>query len=107
MLDAARAIQRFTAGRARESLEDELLFWALVAQVAMLGEAASRVSERRRSGLGGIRWREIVGMRNQLVHGYWSIDPDELWRTIERDIPILVAELASGTAGPSTADDEE
>ena len=101
MLDAVRAIQRFTAGRARESLDDEILFWALVAQVAMLGEAASRVGMRTQARLEGIRWREIVGMRNQLVHGYWSIDPDELWRTIERDIPILASALESEIAGPS------
>ena len=93
MLDAARAIRRFAAGRERDSLKDEILFWALVAQVAMLGEAASRVSAAARARHPEVRWREIVGMRNQLVHGYWSIDPDELWLTIERDIPVLIAAL--------------
>jgi uncharacterized protein with HEPN domain len=96
MLDAAHAIERFTAGRDRASLDDEILFWALVAQVAMLGEAASRVSEERRASLALIPWGEIVGMRNQLIHGYWSIDRDELWRTIKRDVPTLIAELESG-----------
>lgn len=104
MLDAARALGRFTAGRDRESLSDEILFWALVAQVAMLGEAASRVTPETQARLTAIRWREIVGMRNQLVHGYWSIDPDELWRTIERDIPILLDRLQSETGDPSAGE---
>ena len=95
MLEAASTIRRFTSGATRESLADEVLFWALVAQVAMLGEAASRVSEERQALLPEIPWREIVGMRNQLIHGYWSIDPDELWRTIERDIPRLIGSLRS------------
>jgi uncharacterized protein with HEPN domain len=94
MLDAADAIGRFISGKKRSDLDDEVLFWALVAQVAMLGEAASRVTEESRLRYPEIPWREIVGMRNQLVHGYWSIDPDELWRTIQRDIPVLVEALS-------------
>jgi len=97
MLDAAHAIQRFTVGTIRSSLNDEILFWALVAQVAMLGEAASRVSAERRTRLSEVPWGEIVGMRNQLIHGYWSIDPDELWRTIERDVPSLIDALEAGS----------
>jgi len=93
MLDAAEAMGRFTSGKDRTDLEDEVLFWALVAQVAMLGEAASRVTDEGRQRYPDVPWREIIGMRNQLVHGYWSIDPDELWRTIRRDIPVLVESL--------------
>ena len=96
MLDAAHAIQRFTADATRASLENEVLFWALVAQVAMLGEAASRMSDVTRARLSDVPWVEIVGMRNQLIHGYWSIDPDELWRTIKKDIPLLIDALGDG-----------
>jgi uncharacterized protein with HEPN domain len=69
----------------------------LVAQVAMLGEAASRVSDVTRTRLTDVPWGEIVGMRNQLIHGYWSIDPDELWRTIEKDVPSLIDALEAGS----------
>jgi len=93
MLDAAEAMGRFTSGKERADLDDEVLFWALVAQVAMLGEAASRVTEEGRQRYSEVPWREIIGMRDQLVHGYWSVDPDELWRTIQRDIPVLVEVL--------------
>ena len=97
MLDAARALRRFAAGKTRDALADEILFWALVAQVVILCEAAARVSEATRSRLRAVPWREIVGMRNQIIHGYWAIDPDELWRTIERDIPLLIDELRAAT----------
>ena len=93
MLDAAEAMTRFTSGKDRTDLDDEVLFWALVAQVAMLGEAASRVTDEGRQLYPEVPWREMIGMRNQLVHGYWSIDADELWRTIQHDIPVLVEAL--------------
>ena len=104
MLEAAMAMRRFVAGRERDALRDEVLFWALVAQVAVLGEAASRVSEVARDRLLAIPWSEIVGMRNQIIHGYWAIDPDELWRTIDRDIPVLIAILQAelGATGADT-----
>jgi uncharacterized protein with HEPN domain len=93
MLDAAEAMLRFTKAKSREDLADEVLFWALVAQLTILGESAARVTETGRNSRPDIPWRAIVGMRNQLVHGYWSIDPDEMWLTIQRDIPALVNEL--------------
>jgi uncharacterized protein with HEPN domain len=93
MLDAAEAMIRFTAKKSRDDLEDEVLFWALVAQVTILGESAARVTDRGREQLPGIPWRALVGMRNQLVHGYWSIDRDELWRTISVDLPGLIDQL--------------
>ena len=40
-----------------------------------------------------VPWRQVVGMRNRLVHGYNSVDLDVLWDTIEDDLPPLVAEL--------------
>ena len=97
MLDAAEAMGRFTSGKERADLDDEVLFWALVAQVAMLGEAASRVTEEGRQRYSEDPWREIIAMRNQLAHGSWSIDPDQLWRTINRDIPVLMEALRRPT----------
>ena len=93
MLDAGEATIRFTANKSRDHLENEVLFWALVAQVTILGESAARVSQRGREQLPGIPWHALVGMRNQLVHGYWSIDRDELGRTISVDIPGLIDQL--------------
>ena len=99
MLDAAEAVVRFTTGKARRDLDDEVLYWALVAQVTILGESAARITEAGRERVPGIPWRAIVGMRNQLVHGYWSIDRDELWRTASVDMPALVALLRSSGGG--------
>jgi uncharacterized protein with HEPN domain len=93
MLDAARAMVRFTTGKSRDHLEDEVLFWALVAQVTILGESAARVTADGRDRLPAIPWSAMVGMRNQLIHGYWSIDRDELWRTVSVDIPALISQL--------------
>jgi uncharacterized protein with HEPN domain len=93
MLDAAESARAFAEGRKREDLEDDLLYSALVMKIILLGEAASRISEPTRARLPDIPWRELGGMRNRMVHAYWSVDPDELWVTVERDIPVLIQQL--------------
>jgi uncharacterized protein with HEPN domain len=37
----------------------------------------------------GVPWRELVGMRNRLAHGYFGINHKILWQVIEVEIPRL------------------
>lgn len=39
--------------------------------------------------------REIIGMRNQLIHGYWDIQDEVVWDTIRQDTPTLRNRLAA------------
>jgi uncharacterized protein with HEPN domain len=41
-----------------------------------------------------VPWRKAKGMRNVVVHGYFDIDWDEVWRTATLDIPLLRAQIA-------------
>jgi len=85
--------------RHREELEtDELLSPAMERLVEIVGEAATKVSSERKAALSDIPWREIVGMRNRLVHGYGEIDPDILWTVVTEDLPALVV-LLEATLG--------
>lgn len=72
---------------------DRLRQHALIKAIEIIGEAASRVSAETRSLNPEIPWREIVGMRNRLVHAYFEVDVELLWETVQRDIPKLIALL--------------
>jgi uncharacterized protein with HEPN domain len=67
---------------------------AVLHQLLLLGEAVRRLSEAFRAAHPDIPWSLIVGMRNRLIHQYDAVDLDEVWRTVERDIPDLLASLA-------------
>jgi uncharacterized protein with HEPN domain len=41
----------------------------------------------------GIPWKDIIGMRHRLVHAYFDINLDVLWRTVQEDLPSLIAAL--------------
>jgi uncharacterized protein with HEPN domain len=94
MLEAAQAALAFMQGESRESLDKDLkLSLAVVKAIEIIGEAASRVSKEYREQTSQIPWSGIVGMRNILIHAYFDVDLDEVWRTVTTDLPPLIAEL--------------
>lgn len=94
MYDAAQEAIRFTSNETREALENNrLLVLALVKEIEIIGEAASRVSESGRKESPNIPWRDIIDMRNHLIHAYFKVDLDQVWSTLQHDLPPLIAEL--------------
>ena len=61
--------------------------------VEIIGEAANHVSRESQAQL-PIDFKDVIGMRHRLVHGYFSIDFDILWDTIHQDLPVLAEHLA-------------
>jgi uncharacterized protein with HEPN domain len=101
MADAARSAQRFLAGRARSDLDsDEMLRFAVVRAVEIIGEAASRVSPATRSQLPALPWPAVIGMRNRMVHAYFDIDHDVVWRTVQGELPALLSLLDQALQPP-------
>ena len=96
MLDAAREAMAFAAGRDRSDLDtDRMLLLSLVKCIEILGEAASRVSGEARAASPNFPWRDIVAMRNRLIHGYFDIDPDIVWNTVSIELLELLPLLES------------
>ena len=94
MLDAAREAIGFAQGRARTDLDsDRMLVLSLIKEIEIVGEAATQVSEVTREQLPEIPWTDIVGMRNRLVHAYFDINLEILWRTVQDDLPPLITVL--------------
>lgn len=91
MLLAARKVLEFTRGVDWPRFErDELVQNAAMRQIQIIGEAASRVSPGYRNEHPEVPWRDIVGMRNRLVHEYFRILPGLVWEVVEKHIPELV-----------------
>src|SRR5262245_51391094 len=87
MADAMNAAMRFTTDRVRSDLDiDEMLLFALVRAVEIVGEAAARVTDETRTQIPDLPWAAIVGMRNRLVHAYFDINRDILWNTVTEAI---------------------
>ena len=93
--EAAGVIVAVTAGRSFADFErDIVLRSAVERQFEIIGEALSRLSRadaaltERIPGVG-----EIIGFRNVLIHGYATVDRARVWRTVQEDLPALLATL--------------
>ena len=56
-------------------------------------KAAGQLSAEAKAELSAMPWPKIIGMRNRLVHAYFDINLDILWRTIIEGLPPIMAEL--------------
>ena len=100
MLDAAEEALEFAVGRTRADLDaDHQLMRAIQKSIEIIGEAARHVSEPVRVEHPEIAWSEIAGMRNRMVHRYFDVDLDILWRSVTEELPPLVATLRSIISG--------
>ena len=82
----------------RRSVTEEIIFsgfggQGIVLAGKILGEAASRISEDLRKQHPEIPWGQMIGLRNNLVHGYFGIKSDLVWAVVERDLPPLKSQL--------------
>ncbi len=103
MLDHSREAVTLVQGRPREDLDRErVLTLALCRLVEIIGEAANRVSQRRRERHPEIPWSQIIGLRNRLIHGYDSINHDMLWQILTVDLPSLTTMLSEILEGEDT-----
>ncbi|MDE3046212.1 MAG: DUF86 domain-containing protein [Verrucomicrobiota bacterium] len=94
MLDAAKTIQRHIVNKRPSDLEeDRLLLGGIIRELLLIGEAANAVSSECKAGIPQIPWKSVIGMRNQLIHGYFDISYRIIWSTITEDIPMLIAHL--------------
>ncbi|WP_036288950.1 DUF86 domain-containing protein [Methylosinus sp. PW1] len=90
MIEAAEDAGRFIVGRVRSDLDrDRMLTFALARAIEIMGEAASKVSLETRAAAPSVPWREITSMRNRLIHAYYDIDCNILWKTATEEIPAL------------------
>lgn len=92
--DAARRALEIADETSRQSLEPESTkALALVRLLEIIGEAASQVSEEVRDAYPNVPWRQAADMRNVLIHAYFRVNLDVVWRTVTEDLPPLVDDI--------------
>ena len=88
MIEAAESAIKFVTRRQRADLNsDQMLLFALVRAIEVLGEAAARVSGATREAAAEIPWALVISMRNRLVHAYFDVDNEVVWKTATQELP--------------------
>jgi uncharacterized protein with HEPN domain len=70
--------------------KDTDYFNSVCMSLLQIGELANHLSDNFLTENNSIPWKQIIGLRNVVVHGYGQIDSDVVWTTIQEDIPELL-----------------
>jgi uncharacterized protein with HEPN domain len=73
--------------------QNSMCYNACLKQLEIIGEAANKVDEDIQKANPHIIWRQIIGLRNQLVHGYFGIDKVIVWEVIQEHLSPLKADI--------------
>ena len=91
--EAIERIEKYTV-RGREAFErDELIQTWVLHHLQIIGEAVRALSTELTQKHSEVAWSKIVGMRNILVHNYFSIDAGIVWAVLENDLPVLKQQI--------------
>jgi uncharacterized protein with HEPN domain len=74
--------------------EEVVLQLSIERLMISIGEACSKLSPEFQEAHPQISWRDIVSMRNLLIHAYHRIDRNQVWKTANQDVPNLVREIS-------------
>ena len=94
MLEWAQLANDIALSGSREMLEtNQTMKLALVKRLQDIGETAYHITDTTRSRHQPIPWHDIIGMRHRIVHVYYSIDLNVVWKTATMHLPPLIAYL--------------
>ncbi|HET8744891.1 MAG TPA: DUF86 domain-containing protein [Ramlibacter sp.] len=85
-----------------EFIADRRTQLAVIMSLVIIGEAATRLMDRYPEFVEphpDIPWQSMRGMRNRIAHGYFDLQADIVWRTVQTDLPQLLARLAALQGG--------
>ena len=90
MLQSARKALDYASGLSEDQfMADNLRQDAILRQLTILGEASKRISNELRAAHPEIPWRKVAGFRDVVVHDYFGVNLNEVWRIIQEDLPAL------------------
>lgn len=98
--DAIVQIQKYVEGQSFEQfLSDRKTQDAVVRNLEIIGEAAKHISQPLKQRHPEIPWKSMAGVRDRLVHDYFGINYEIVWKIIKEELPTLIADLRNALAG--------
>ena len=90
IVNAMDKIEKYTSGIKYEEFENNsMIIDAVIRNFEIIGEAANNIPEEIKSKNPKVEWKECVGFRNFLIHGYFTVSLETVWDTIQKNLPQL------------------
>jgi uncharacterized protein with HEPN domain len=94
ILDSIVKIEQFIGDYNQNEFNDNIqLQDAVVRRIEIIGEATKNLSKGFTTKYLDIPWKEIVGVRDRIIHRYFGVDLEIIWEIIKKDLPDLKTKL--------------
>ena len=91
ILESGNAILDFIQDLSFEDFSnDRKTYSAVIREFEIIGEAVGKLPESFRQSCPDVEWQDIKDFRNLLIHEYFGIDLEIIWKVIEDDLPVLL-----------------
>ena len=88
------AIEGFIAGMNLATFQaDDKTVSAVARKLEIIGEAAKQIPDDVRQNHPGVPWKEMAGMRDKLIHFYFGVDHQLVWKAIKERLPQIKPEI--------------
>ena len=92
--EAIVRIETYTKDLSYEQfLEDKKTQDAVVRNLEILGEAAKNISEKLKKKHPQVKWKDLAGLRDKLIHHYFGVNFDTVWNIVQQELPRIILEL--------------
>jgi uncharacterized protein with HEPN domain len=94
ILESVEKIERYVSGMDHDTFvgDEKTIDW-VVRNLEIIGEAANRLPEDFRAQYPEIKWPQIIGLRHRIVHDYFNVDVEIVWRIIHTDLPVFKSRI--------------
>jgi len=91
ILDSGRAIHEFVKNLSFEEFcKDRKTYSAVIREFEVIGEAVGKCFEELKRKYPDVEWQDIRDFRNLLIHEYFGVDLEIVWRVVQDDLPALI-----------------
>ena len=90
ILECLELIEEYTQGITKEDFINSVqLQDAVIRRIEIIGEAVKNLPVETKINYPDIPWKEIAGMRDVLIHGYFGVDLELTWNVVEKEVQKL------------------
>ncbi|MHB1252605.1 MAG: HepT-like ribonuclease domain-containing protein [Candidatus Humimicrobiaceae bacterium] len=94
ILDAVIAIENFITDVSKDKfLKNDMIQSAVIRKIEIIGEATKNLEDAFKSKYNFVPWKNIAGMRDKLIHGYFGVDVESVWEVTQKDLPLLKEQI--------------
>ena len=94
ILDCVERIEQYVGNLQLDAFKaSQITVDATVRNLEVIGEASRNIPESVKEAHPELEWAKILGLRNRVIHEYFGVDLDIIWRIVKDELPVLKAKM--------------